>query len=256
MVKTINKLSLLEHLAELRGVVLKSTVATLVAAIVGLVFAKKIYAWLQIPMQQALPSDAYFIATSPFEATIIYFKVALISGVFLASPVIFYQIWAFISPALSPKEKKTLIPCAAVSALLFTGGALFGYFVIFPSGFHYVNAVMQNTAITLLPRMADYFGVATTLLLVFGLSFELPVFIFLLGKMGLLHYHQIKQYRRYVLVLVFIVAAMLTPGPDVLFQSLLALPLWLLYELGGLTLWFLKKEGAKKLLSSATTNVD
>lgn len=249
MNKQVHKLPLLQHLAELRGIVFKSTLATLVATIVGLIFAKKIYAWLQVPMQKAIPPDAYFIATSPFEATITYFKVALISGLFLASPVIFYQIWAFIAPALSKKEKKTLIPCAGASAVLFTGGALFGYFVIFPAGFHYVNAIMANTAITLLPRMADYFGVAVTLLFVFGLSFELPVFIFLLGKVGLLHYQQIQQYRRYVLVLVFIVAAMLTPGPDVLFQCLLALPLWLLYELGGLTLLFLKNQKNKKELS-------
>ncbi|MDO8518764.1 MAG: twin-arginine translocase subunit TatC, partial [Deltaproteobacteria bacterium] len=133
---------------------------------------------------------------------------------------------------------------ALASALLFTGGALFGYFVVFPAGFYYMNIVLEGTSIKLLPAMGNYFGMAATLLLAFGVTFELPLFIFILGKLGVIKYQHIKKNRRYVIVFLFVLAALLTPGPDVLSQCLMAVPLWILYELGGLTLLMIKHENA------------
>lgn len=236
------EVTFLSHLVELRSRLVRSILAVLVGAAVGLFYCKELFLILQAPMLQALPEGSFFIATTPFESYKTYFKIALIAGLLLATPIIFYQFWAFISPALEKKEKKYLLPAAFLSAILFTGGGLFGYFVVFPAGFYYVNLIMEGTAIQLLPRMSDYLSVAMTLLLAFGVTFELPLVIMIAGKLGFIDYSFIKKYRRYVVVSLFILAAVLTPGPDVLSQCLLALPLWVLFELGGLTLLMMKKK--------------
>lgn len=230
-----------DHLAELRIRVFKATIALGIGAVIGLIFCKKLFHILQIPMLKALPQGSFFIATNPFESYATYFKIALVAGVFISSPALFYQIWQFIAPALKPQEKKLVLPFSLASAFLFTIGALFGYFVVFPAGFAYVNIFLEGTHITLLPKMSDYFTVAFMLLLAFGISFELPLFIFLLGKMGIITYDSIKKGRRIAVVFFFFLAAILTPGPDVLSQALLAIPLWALYELGGVSLRLLPK---------------
>lgn len=237
-------MTFLEHLTEFRTRLVRSLIALGAASIIGLIFCKQIFSFLQIPMVNALPPDSNFIATNPFESYITYFKVSFLAGIFLASPYVFFQFWRFVNPGLADKEKKLLLPAALCSALLFTGGALFGYFVVFPAGFHYVNLILEGTAIKLMPSMSDYLNVAAALLLAFGITFELPLFIFILGKFGLIQYKHIKLYRRYVIVVLFIVAAVLTPGPDVLSQCLMAIPLWILYEVGGLTLLMMKKKGS------------
>jgi len=238
--------SLLDHIAELRQCVMRSLLAMIAASIVALIFSKKIFHIMQIPMLRVLPEGNTFIATAPFESYVAYFKIALLTGFFTSTPVVFYFIWRFVAPALTKKEKKLIIPFSGLSALLFTGGALFGYFVVFPTGFYYVNLILEGTEIALMPKMSDYLKVATTLLLSFGICFELPLFIFLLGKLGLMDYTKIKRYRRYVIVGLFVLAAVLTPGPDVISQCLLAIPLWGLYELGGLSLIVIKKRKKEK----------
>ncbi|OGP09598.1 MAG: twin arginine-targeting protein translocase TatC [Deltaproteobacteria bacterium GWA2_45_12] len=234
-------MQIIDHLSELRNRILKILVFLAVGAVIGLVFCKQIFFFLQQPMLKVLPPNTSFIATTPFESYTTYLKVSLLAGFFMASPFIFYQFWQFVSPGLHGGEKKTLIPFTLLSGLLFIGGALFGYFVVFPAGFYYINAILADTGIHLMPRMSDYLSTATTLLLAFGFCFELPLLIFLLGKLGLLTYDRIKQYRRYVIVLLFFVAAILTPGPDMISQCLLAIPLWILYEAGGVSLLLLKK---------------
>ena len=238
-------MTFLEHLTEFRTRLMRSFIALAAASVIGLVYCKKIFFILQIPMLKALPEGSNFIATNPFESYVTYFKVAFLAGIFLASPYLFFQLWRFINPGLQTKEKKLLLPASLASAFLFVGGALFGYFVVFPAGFHYINLVLEGTAIRLMPSMSDYLSVASTLLLAFGVTFELPLFIFILGKFGLIQYTHIRQYRRYVVVVLFIVAAILTPGPDVLSQCLMAVPLWILYEVGGLTLLMMKKNNEK-----------
>lgn len=234
-------MTLIDHLVELRSRLLKSLLSAGLGSIVALLYCRQIFNVLKKPMEKALLPESFFIATSPFESYMAYFKISLIAGFFLASPVLFYQFLSFISPALEKKEKRYLFPFTALSVLLFAGGALFGYFVVFPTGFHYMNIILKGTGITLLPKMSDYLNVALTLLLVFGLSFELPLMIFFLGKLDLIDYAFIRRNRRYVIVSLFILAAMLTPGPDVLSQSLLAIPLWILFEAGGLSLLLIKK---------------
>lgn len=245
-------MTFLEHLTELRMRLMRSVIALCITSVFCLFFSKKIFWVLQIPMIRTLPEESSFIATSPFESYMTYFKVALLSGFFAASPFIFYQFWRFVTPALKQNEKSSLLPAAFASAFLFTGGALFGYFVVFPAGFYYVNLILEGTAIRLMPKMSDYLGIAITLLLAFGITFELPLFIFLLGKLKLIEYSHINKYRRYIIVALFVLSAVLTPGPDVISQCLLAVPLWILYELGGLTLLLIKKRQPDSAPRSST----
>lgn len=233
-------LPLWDHLTELRSRIFKSLIAVLLASVIGLLYSREIFKILQVPMIKALPAGSFFIATSPFESYRTYFKIALMAGLFIASPVVFYQLWQFVTPALQSKEKKYILPFALISAFLFTGGALFGYFLVFPTGFYFVTHILDGTGIHLMPKMSDYLNVAITLLLAFGICFELPLVIFLLGKLGVIDYSFVKKNRRYVIVVLFIAAALLTPGPDIFSQCLLAFPLWILFELGGLSLKLIK----------------
>lgn len=192
-------------------------------------------------MQRFLPEGSHFIVTSPFETYFAYFKIALVFGLLLSSPLIFYFFWNFIRPGLKPQEKRGVIPIALTCALLFTGGALFGYFVVFPTGFQFAVSILSGTGILLLPRMSDYLDLSLRLLLAFGLIFELPLLLALLGRFGVVSAVKLRQIRKYVIVVIFLVAGILTPGPDVLSQIFMALPLMLLFEIGILLVWLIEK---------------
>ena len=225
-------MTFLEHLEELRWVFIKSSIAVLMASAACLGFSGKIFRWLQGPLQQVLPEGSHFIATTPFESYAVYFKVALVFGFLAASPFLFYFFWAFLKPGLKKEERRGVIPLALVCSLLFVGGALFGYFFVFPTGFRFVVGILDGTGIVLYPKMSDYLSFALRLLIAFGVIFELPLFLLVLGKFGLVNATQLAKSRKYVLVGIFLVAGILTPGPDVLSQVLMALPLLLLYEVG------------------------
>ncbi|EKD41603.1 MAG: hypothetical protein ACD_73C00630G0002 [uncultured bacterium] len=236
-----NQQTLISHLVEFRSRLVKCVFFIAGGAVIGLIYCQQIYHWLQIPLLKALGDTGNFIATNPFESYVTYFKVSIFAGLFMVSPLLFYHFWAFITPGLEKKEKKLLLPFALISAVLFVSGAIFGYFVVFPAGFYYMNLILQGTGIKLMPSMSQYLSIAFTMLFSFGVAFELPLVIFLLGKLGLITYDTIKSIRRYIIVILFVVAAVLTPGPDILSQCLLAVPLWLLYEVGGLSLKLIKK---------------
>lgn len=225
-------LTFLGHLEELRRVLLRSLWALAAGTGIALFFSPKIFLWLQYPMQRFLPEGSHFIVTSPFEAYFAYFRIALVFGLLITSPLIFYFIWSFIHPGLKPEERRGVIPVALVCAALFAGGALFGYFVVFPTGFQFAVKVLSGTDIWMMPRMSDYLSLSLRLLLAFGLIFELPLFLALLGRFGLVSASKLRQTRKYIVVAIFLVAGILTPGPDILSQILMALPLMVLFELG------------------------
>jgi sec-independent protein translocase protein TatC len=163
------------------------------------------------------------------EAFFTYLKVAFLSGIILAAPVIFYQFWIFVAPGLYKKEKRLLIPIVTLSTLFFVGGALFGYFVVFPYGFKFFLGFSSDT-IKALPSMREYLSFSAKLLLAFGLVFELPLIITFLARLGLVSVEFLKKNRKYALLLFFVGAAILTP-PDVVTQIMMALPLMVLYEI-------------------------
>jgi sec-independent protein translocase protein TatC len=223
---------LMEHLRELRRRLIIGGVSVAVGVVVCFFFASDIWDFLVAPMNDALrANDAGTMAIlAPLEGVVTYLKVAVASGFFAATPVIAWQVWAFVGPGLYAKEKKVLAPLVFASTLLFIAGAAFGYFVIFRYAFGFFLSVTQGTAEAVM-SMESYLKTATRLLLAFGLSFQLPVLVFFLARIGLIDARDMIRGFKYSIVGIFVVAAIITP-PDVLTQSLMAAPLVLLYGVG------------------------
>jgi len=154
---------------------------------------------------------------------------ALVCGVFIGSPVIFMQIWRFIAPGLYQHEKKVLLPFTLISTICFLAGAAFGYYIVFPPAFRFLLGYASDI-LDPLPAVSEYFSLSLRLLIAFGIVFELPVFMVFLGKMGILDAQFLRRNRKYAFLISFIVAAILTPTPDVVNQLLMAGPLVVLYE--------------------------
>ncbi len=237
------KMPLYEHLEELRSRLLICILAIGIGFIISYIFSAKIFEILMKPWIEAMPAGqhATLIYTAPHEAFFVYMKVSFISGTFLAAPIIIWQIWKFIAPGLYANEKRYMFPVIFFSGLCFVGGALFGYFVVFPAGFKFF-ASFASEYITPMMRTSEYLAFANKMLLCFGLAFELPVFAFFLAKVGILSADFLKRKRKLAIVLIFIAAAMLTPSPDVISQLLMAGPLLVLYEL---SVWVVHFFGAK-----------
>ena len=239
---TAPKLTLTEHLVELRTRLIRSLIVLAVGTGIAAFYSKEIFALLQQPLLTTLPEGASFITTNPIEPMVTYLKVALLAGVFFSSPFIFYQLWRFVAPGLLAHEKKWAIAFVTAATLFFVGGALFGYFVIFPVGFRFFVLILAGTEIQMMPQMREYLGFIAKMLLTFGLVFELPVILSLLARIGIVNRRQLANARRYVVVLSFLVAGFLTPGPDVLSQLLLAVPLLVLYEVSLLAVRLITKQ--------------
>jgi len=152
-----------------------------------------------------------------------------VSGILLASPVIFWQIWAFIAPGLYRHEKRVVLPFSLLSSVCFLGGAAFGYYVVFPPAFRFLMGYTTDF-LSALPTVTEYFSLSLRLLIAFGVIFELPVFMVLLAKLGIVDQPFLSRNRKYAFLLSFIIAAILTPTPDVVNQLLMAVPLVILYE--------------------------
>ena len=220
----------LSHLTELRSRLIYCAIAIGIGFIASYIFAEDLFAILVSPLKENLPADDKLIFTNLPEMFLTYLKTAFVTGILLASPVIFYQLWMFIAPGLYQKEKKYIIPFVLCSTLLFVGGALFGYFIVFPFGFKFFLGY-ANEYIQALPTVKQYFSFSTKLLLAFGVVFELPVVIFFLSRMGIVTPAFLKKNRKYAILLTFALAAIFTP-PDVITQCMMAVPLIVLYEAG------------------------
>ncbi len=217
------------HLEELRKRLITCFYAVGIGFAACYAFKEKLFYVLVAPLQKAMKSGDTLIYTHLPEAFFTFLKTALISGILLASPVLLYQFWMFVAPGLYDREKKLLIPVLFLSTLFFTGGALFGYFIVFPWGFKFFLSFATET-IRPMPSMKEYLGFASKLLLAFGIVFELPLVITFMARLGIVSVDFLKKYRKYAVLIFFIGAAMLTP-PDVVTQIMMALPLMLLYEI-------------------------
>ena len=220
----------LSHLEELRKRLIHCAIAIGIGFIISYIFSENLFTLLITPLRDRLPDGDRLIFTSLPEMFLTYLKTAFIAGILLASPVIFYQMWMFIAPGLYQREKRYIIPFVMFSTVLFVGGALFGYFIVFPFGFRFFLGY-ANDYIQALPSVKQYFSFSTKLLFAFGIVFELPVVIFFLSRMGLVSVAFLRKNRKYAILLTFALGAVLTP-PDVITQCMMAVPLLLLYELG------------------------
>lgn len=222
-------MGLLDHLNELRWRLVRCFIAALVGFCLCWAVVEPLFDILTLPLNNALGAvGAHAQYTSMPEPFFTRMLVAFVAGLFISSPFIFYQIWAFIAPGLYDEEKRFIIPVAVISALFFIGGGLFCYFIVFPYAFNFfIGFSTQSIQIT--PRISDYLDFILKLLLAFGLIFEMPLFSFFLSRMGVLTAGMMRRGRRYAIVGIFIVAAILTP-PDVVSQLLMACPMLILYE--------------------------
>jgi sec-independent protein translocase protein TatC len=226
----LSESTLLSHLLELRDRLLRAMIATLVIAIPCLYFANDIFSWLSAPLLAQMPAGASLIATSVVAPFMTPFKLALLAAIFFAMPVILYQVWAFIAPGLYRHERRFALPLFVSSVVLFYGGAAFAYFVVFPAVFRFFVMTTPD-GVQMMTDMTQYMDFAVLLFFAFGLAFEIPVATVLLVRTGLVKREALTKNRGYVLLAIFIIAAFLTP-PDPVSQTMMALPMYALFELG------------------------
>lgn len=224
------ELPLIQHLKELRDRLLRSLL-TVFAIFLSLVyFAPQIYSFVATPMQKVLPEGTQMIAYEVASPFLTPFKLTLYVSFFLAMPYILYQVWSFIAPALYRQEKRVAIPLFISSVILFYAGVAFAYFVVFPLIFGFFTSVAPG-GIQVAPDIASYLSFVLTVSFAFGLAFETPVATVLLIWAGLVSPQTLAKKRPYVFIGCFVFGMLLTP-PDVVSQTLLAVPMWLLFELG------------------------
>lgn len=238
---------LMEHLIELRSRLLKSIAALVVAFGICLYFVNPILAFLVQPLHDAAGAGGKLIYTKLYEAFFVDLKVALFAAFMLAFPVISNQMWAFIAPGLYAKEKKAFLPFLIATPVLFLSGAALAYYVVMPTAFRWMLGFQGNRGgiqMEALPSVGDYLGLVMQFILAFGISFLLPVLLLLLNRAGIVTRQQLSGARRYVIVGITILAAVLTP-PDVGSQLMLAVPLVFLFEGSLIVMWFGEKRAAK-----------
>lgn len=227
--KEDDKLPFTAHLEELRKRLITCFAAAGIGFLISYGFKEKLFYILTRPLMSVMPPGDKMVFTGLPEAFFTYLKVSFLFGLLLAAPVILYQFWMFVAPGLYTNERRLLLPIVFLSSFFFIGGALFGYFIVFPFGFKFFLG-FANETIQPLPAMQEYLSFSSKLLLAFGLVFELPLVITFLSRMGLVTVDFLKKNRKYAILLFFVVAAILTP-PDVVTQIMMALPLMLLYEI-------------------------
>ena len=221
-------MGLMDHLSELRGRLVRCCLAVMVGFIACWAVVDPIFDALVAPLLSVLPDGSHAIYTTLPEGFFTRMHIAFVAGVFVSSPAIFYQVWAFIAPGLYEEEKRSIIPVAVMSAFFFISGGAFCYFVVFPNAFAFFMSYATDTIVAM-PKISDYLSFVLKLILAFGLVFEMPLFAFFLARMGIITAELMRRVRRYAILGIFIVAAILSP-PDVVSQLLMAAPMLVLYE--------------------------
>jgi sec-independent protein translocase protein TatC len=224
--------SLLEHLIELRARLIRAVVAIVVVLVALMPFVRELYDHIALPLINNLPAGqaAKMIASEPTSGFFAPIKLAFAAAVVITAPWLLYQAWAFVAPGLYRREKRLATPLLVSSVLLFYAGCLFAYFVVLPSVFHAL-AMFTPEVVTLAPDPGKYLDFVLVLFLAFGLCFELPVALVILVLMGWVTPAQLREWRGYAVVGIFVIAALITP-PDAISMLLLAIPMCLLYEAG------------------------
>lgn len=229
----------LYFITELRARLVKSLIFLFIIFAVLAYFANNLYTFLALPLLKFLP-QGHLIATEIVSPFFVPFKLAFLASMLLAVPFFLYQLWAFIAPALYGHEKKLIWPFLLISAMLFYSGIAFAYFVIFPMLFHFLSKVAP-AGVIISPDISEYLDFTVKLLLVFGGLFEIPIVMVLLVSTGIVSRERLVKWRSYAIVGAFILGMLLAP-PDVFSQTLLAIPIWFLYEAGIFMTRFVRKK--------------
>jgi sec-independent protein translocase protein TatC len=222
--------SFMSHLIELRDRLLRCVLALLLVFICLFPWARDLYALLAQPMLASLPEGGKLIATEVTAPFFVPVKVTMMAAVVVALPYLLYEIWAFVAPGLYSHEKKLIVPLIVTSTILFLCGMAFAYYLVFPVVFHFMVSVAP-AGVEVMTDIGKYLDFVLTLFIAFGVTFEVPVAVVILVRMGLVSVEKLKEIRPYVIVGAFVIGAIFTP-PDVVSQIMLAVPLWVLYEVG------------------------
>ncbi len=234
---------LVSHLRELRKRLVRSSAAALAGFLISYHYSKELYDLLARPLIPAMPEGSAFLAfTGVTEPFFVHMKVGLAGGVILGSPVILYEIWAFVAPGLYKSERRLFLAITAASLVLFAAGVVFAYLAVFPFAFKYLLSYASPELKPFI-SMGGYFSLATKLLIAFGAVFQLPLAMLVAARLGLAGARQFLSWWRYAIVAIFVAAAILTPTPDAFNQLLMAGPLVVLYGMGVLAAWLFGRKG-------------
>lgn len=224
------EMPLMEHLIELRTRLMRMVFAVLIIFLCLFYWATDLYHFVAMPLLAAIPNSSSMIATDVLANFFTPFKLTMVLSIFIAMPYLLSQIWGFIAPGLYTHEKRLAVPLMASSTILFYCGLVFAYYVVFPLAFGFLAAI-ELQGVQTMPDISSYLDTVLKLFFAFGVTFEIPVAIILLVKMGLTTQESLRVKRPYVIVGVFVIGMLLTP-PDIISQTLLAIPMWALYEVG------------------------
>ena len=230
----------ISHLVELRDRLLRAILAVLIVFLCLFPWAKDMYTLLAQPLLAVLPQGGQMIATDVVGVFLVPMKVALLVAFVIALPYVLYQIWAFVAPGLYTHEKRLVLPLIVTSTLLFVAGMAFAYFLVFPVVFKFMASIAPE-GVAWMTDIEKYLSFALTMFVAFGVTFETPVAVVLLVRMNIVSVDKLREIRPYVIVGAFVIGAVFTP-PDVISQLMLAVPLWVLYELGILVASMMSKQ--------------
>ena len=228
--EALDRQPFMAHLIEFRDRVLRIFISILVIFAGLFSFSQDLYLYVSEPIREFLPESSTMIATEVASPFLTPFKLTLVLSMFAAMPYILYQIWAFVAPGLYQREKKIVLPLFLSSVFLFYGGMAFAYYVVFPLVFMFFTSIAPE-GISVMPDIRSYLDFVLKLFFAFGLSFEIPIAVVILSWMGVVEPDNLAKKRPYVFVLCFVLGMLLTP-PDIISQTLLAIPMWLLFEIG------------------------
>ena len=228
--EALDRQPFMAHLIEFRDRVLRIFISILVIFAGLFSFSQDLYLYVSEPIREFLPESSTMIATEVASPFLTPFKLTLVLSMFAAMPYILYQIWAFVAPGLYQREKKIVLPLFFSSVFLFYGGMAFAYYLVFPLVFMFFTSIAPE-GISVMPDIRSYLDFVLKLFFAFGLSFEIPIAVVILSWMGVVEPDNLAKKRPYVFVLCFVLGMLLTP-PDIISQTLLAIPMWLLFEIG------------------------
>jgi sec-independent protein translocase protein TatC len=223
-----SKMSFLEHLDELRKRLIYICYSLVVGCVIAYIFIGKIFDFIMKPLQEMLPAGGKLIFTSGSEPFMLYVKIGFLAGIFIASPLILYQVWKFIAPGLYSHEKKFAIPFVVLSTVFFVLGGLFSHYVAFPWTWKFFISFITDY-MTFMPKVDEAFSLYTKMLLGFGIMFEMPTLVFFLARMGVVSGKFLLKYFKYAILVIAIVAAVVSPGTDAMSMIVFAIPMLGLY---------------------------
>jgi sec-independent protein translocase protein TatC len=237
------RMSFLDHLDELRRRLMIAAGAIVAGMAISFFFIRRIVAFVMDPLEALLPPDSRFLSTEMTEGFMLYMKIAALCGLLIASPVVMAQLWLFVAPGLYAHEKKLAIPFVILASGFFLLGAAFSHYFVFPFAFgFFANFFGTGSYIQFMPTIGPLFGAYVKMLLAMGVVFQLPTVVFFLARMGMITAGWLVKKTKYAILIIFITAAIITPGPDVVSQALVAAPMLVLYGVSIGIAWLVQKK--------------